>query len=357
MKQLALALLLLAPCVSAQQEPNALMAGIWPDRIVFFDQTTEEFTDGPRLRGASTNAGYTPDRKLFFFVTDRMEAVQVVDPVRREVVDTIKLSTPEKRIRFSSVSPSNDGKKVYLLVNVVGLEVDRFIQDRDVDVMVYDREKREVVDGFKWPKGINAGRRTEIYTSPDGKSLYVISGDIYELDAETREITDKTVLSKPLLAGYGELRGLRLTQSEPGVFYGLYSTEDPLMKKPVFGVAKLDLYNKNVSTFELGPELNLGQFALSPDKKRGYAGLSDLVVIDMETQKVVLKKERFERGRTNYSMIVSHDGTKLYVSGVGDTVWIYDAATLQLVKKVFAGGDFTLALYEIPSQAATSPAR
>ena len=116
---------------------------------------------------------------------------------------------------------------------------------------------------------------------------------------------------------------------------------------------KLDLYDMNVSTFELGPQLKVGRFALSPDGKRGYAGLSDMVVIDMETQRVILKKEKFERGRTNNSMIVGHDGTKLYVSGVGDTVSVYDTATLELIKTVYAGGDFMMPPIEIPN-AATS---
>lgn len=358
MKRLTLALLLLASVATAQQEPNIFIAGVWPDRLVFFDQSVDEFTEGLRLRhGASTASAFTPDKKLFFIVTDRMESVEVVDPIRREVVDAIKLSTPEKRIRFSRVSPSYDGKKVYLTVNVMRLETDRFIQETDVDVMVYDRDQGKVVDSFKWPEEVRGGRRTQLHASPDGESLFIIGRDIYELDPETREIKDKKVLSKPLLAGYGQLRGMSLTETEPGIFYGIYSTEDPVLKKKIFGVAKIDLYDKNVSTFELGPQLRLRQFALSPDKKRGYAGLNDLVVIDMDTHRVVLKKEKFERGRTNTSMIVSQDGKKLYVSGVGDTMWIYDTETMELLKEVYAGGDFMLPPVELPNPAATSAGR
>jgi len=39
------------------------------------------------------------------------------------------------------------------------------------------------------------------------------------------------------------------------------------------------------------------------------------------------------------------------VSGVGDTVWIYDTATLELIKTVYAGGDFMLPPVEIPNPA------
>lgn len=336
-----------------QEEPNVFIAGIWPDQIIFFDQTTDTFTDGLRLRhGAVTSgsAAYTTDKRRFFLITDRMESVEVIDAVRQEVIDEIKLSTPEKRVRFFSAYPNSDGSKVYLVVNVMQLQTDRFIQENDVDVMVYDLGAGEVVDSFKFPEEVGGGRRRPtLHVSPDGSSLYVIGRDLYEFDAETREIKRKKVLSKPLLAGYGQFRGLSLTETEPGTFYGIYRTVDPVLEKRIFGVAKLDLYDMNVSTFELGPQLRLGRFALSRDGKRGYAGLSDMVVIDMEKQRVILKKEKFERGRTNNSMIVGHDGTKLYISGVGDTVWVYDAATLELIKTVYAGGDFMMPPIEIPS--------
>ena len=76
----------------------------------------------------------------------------------------------------------------------------------------------------------------------------------------------------------------------------------------------------------------------------------------METRTVLLEKKGFEQGRANLSMIVSHDGTKLYVSGVGDTMYVYDAETLEPIKTVFAGGDFMLPPIEIPRSAA-APSR
>lgn len=350
-----LAALAAAP-LAAQEAPDIFIAGVWPDRIVFFDPTTDEFTEGFRLRHGAVTTGsatYTPDKSRIFVITDRMESVEVIDPIRREVVDELKLSTPQKRVRFFSVYPDQDGTRLYLAVNVVRLEVDRFVHEDDVDFMVYDLEAREVVDSFEVPEEIGRRRRPQLHVAPDGESFYVIGRDLYEVDATTREIRRKKILSKPLLAGYGEFRGLSLTETEPGVFYGIYRTTDPVLKKKVFGVAKLDLYQMDVSTFELGPELRLGRFALSPDGKHGYAGLKDVVVIDMENREVLLKKEDFERGRTNNSMIVSHDGTKLYVSGVGDRIWVYDSSTLELLKTVVAGGDFMMPPMAIPNRAAT----
>jgi hypothetical protein len=44
----------------------------------------------------------------------------------------------------------------------------------------------------------------------------------------------------------------------------------------------------------------------------------------------------------------------LYISGVGDQIQVYDAATLEHVKDIFAGGDFMATPIAVP-RAATSP--
>ena len=86
-------------------------------------------------------------------------------------------------------------------------------------------------------------------------------------------------------------------------------------------------------------------------------GSVDLVAIDMESQTILTKKKRVEQGRINTTMIVSADGSKLYVSGVGDTINVYDAATLQHLRKIFVGGDLMSQPQELPGNAAMSEAR
>jgi len=349
----ALLLALLATMLSvspstAQTEPTVFICGVWPNRILFFDQTTDEFSEGLELRhGAVTRTAYTSDRRKFFVVTDRMESVEVIDPVRREIVDEFKLSTGARQVRIFGVFPNADGSQVYLTYTATETQIDRFVRDDSADVLLYDLASQSIVDEFSVPPELGSGGRPTIHVSPDGSSLFMITDNIYEIDAQTHEVKNSLEISKPLQAGYGPFRGIRLTETEPGMFYAIYRTVDPIQQKKLFGLAELDLYGSKISMFELGPELRVGQFALSPDKKRGYAGLNDMVVIDMESRKVLVKKEGFERGRTNNSMIVSHDGTKLYISGVGDTVYIYDAATLEPIKTVYAGGDFMMPPVEI----------
>ena len=95
--------------------------------------------------------------------------------------------------------------------------------------------------------------------------------------------------------------------------------------------------------------------ALTPiDTSFDELGDVDVIAVDMETRRIVKRVEGVEQGRTNNSLIVSSDGTKLYVGGVGDTIQVYDARTLAHVKDIFAGGDFMMSPIAVPRAAAVS---
>ena len=357
-------LLLLAAHLTASTaqaaDPSLFIMGVWPDQLRLFDQTTESFVGELRLRhGAVTwygNALATAGSGRMFFITDRLESVEMLDTSQGAVVDDFKLSTADRKVRLLGALPSPDGKLVYLTVRAVKEEVDRFIAE-EPQIVVYDLTAHEVKASFSLPTA-GTDFPVALTISADGQSLFVLGADIYELSTTSYEVVDKIELSKPLLAGYGPLQGYgELTQTGPGIFYGIYGSTDPFLEKTVVGVTRLNLNEKKVESFELGPDLDVGLFALSPDGKRGYAGLTDLVAIDMESHTILTKKKRFEQGRNNTSMIVSADGSKLFVSGVGDAINVYDAASLDHLRKIFVGGDLMSPPQELPGNVAMSKAR
>lgn len=330
----------------ANESPRAFIMAIWPDRVRILDEETEQFVDEFRLRhGAVTNRTHTPDYKRFFFVTDRMESIEVVEPAKGRVVDELKLSTPERKVRVLGLAAHPDGNLLYISTRSVQMEVDRF-EAEEPEIVLYDLDAHAVKKSLRLPH--EAGSRPALRMSRDGTSLYAFGKDIYELDAETLEIKDKIVLSEPLMSGYGPFEGLGLSEAEPDVYYGIYRSTDPFLNKSVRGLARVDLAAKRVDRYDLGTDINVRRLAISPDGKRGYAGLNDLIAIDMETHQIILKKKKVEQGRINTSMIVSYDGSKLYVSGVGDTIVVYDTETLEPIKNIFVGGDFTSPLVELP---------
>jgi hypothetical protein len=333
-----------APSVRAAAEPRVFLIGVWPNRIRFFDEVSEEFVGEMQLRyGAVTNvfgSDRTPDYRRFFFVTDRMEAVEVVDVASKSVVDEVKLSSPGRRVRLWGATPDASGRMLYMTVSAVAEEVDRFVPD-DVDIVQYDLDAKRTVQSFVLPKEIQStGIPPYIRVAKDGKSLYVIGQDVFVVDAASHEIVDRIVLSKPRAPGYiAAGLGFSPIEALPGIFFGIYRIPDPVLKKKTFGIVRVDLERREADSFDLSNDANVEWLGISPDGKRGYAGMGDLVAVDLESRKLLARKERVEQGRQNTTIVVSADGKKLYVAGVGPDLQVYDAATLEPIRAISAGGD------------------
>lgn len=128
-------------------------------------------------------------------------------------------------------------------------------------------------------------------------------------------------------------------EASPGILYGFYRSPDPVLKKTMFGVTRVDLERREVDSFDVSPDVNVEWFAVSPDGKRAYGGMGDLVAVDLETRKLLVRREGVEQGRQNTVIVVSSDGTKLFVGGVGPLIHVYDAKTLEPLRDIHAGGD------------------
>jgi len=344
------------PSLAAAVEPRVLLVGVWPNRLRFFDESTEELVGEMQLRyGAVTNvfgSDRTPDSRRFFFVTDRMEAVEVVDIASRTVVDEVKLSSPERRVRMYGAAPDAAGKVLYITVEAVGMEVDRFLTE-NVDVVRYDLESHRILDSFPLPAEIEAPLLPPLLRpAPDGKTLYVLSQNVYVIDIETHQMVDKIDLTKPREPGYGA-GGLGFSpyEASPGILYGFYRSPDPILNKTMFGITRVDLERREVESFDVSTDVNVEWFTLSPDGKRAYGGMGDMVSVDLEARKLLVRKERVEQGRQNTAMVVSSDGTKLFVGGVGPLIHVYDAKTLEPLRKIHAGGDIMNPPQPVPRSA------
>jgi hypothetical protein len=256
------------------------------------------------------------------------------------VVDEVKLSSPERRVRMYGAVPDAAGKVLYITIEAVGMEVDRFLPE-NVDVVRYDLEAHRVIDSFPLPAEIEAPFLPPLLRpAPDGKSLYVLSQNIYLLDLESHQVVDKLEIAKQRAPGY-PAAGLGFVpyEASPGILYGIYRSPDPVLKKTMFGITRVDLNQRVVESLDVSSDLNVEWFTLSPDLKRAYAGLGDLVAVDMDSGKILARKERVEQGRQNTAMVVSSDGSKLFVGGVGPLIHVYDTTTLDRLRTIQAGGD------------------
>ncbi|HJS73959.1 MAG TPA: hypothetical protein VJ921_06710, partial [Vicinamibacteria bacterium] len=348
------AALLLLPVSPIAGESRTLIMGVWPNELRLMDEGSEEFIGTIPLRyGAVTGYGrtpHTPDYRRLYYITDRMEAVEVVDPEAMQVIDELRLSTAARRVRILGVSPYPDGSKLILRVVAVGMDIDRFETD-EAEYLVYDLHERAVKASFHLPKEVRTDFTSPFPFSSDGKTFFAFGRDVFELSAATHEVVSKIVLATPLEAGYGPTRPFDLYSPEPGIYYGLARTSDPFLKKAMTGVLRLDLKARTASSLEIGPEIKANVFALSPDGKTGYAGVTDLAKIDMVSGRIVALKKGFLEGRAATVLILSGDGTKLFITGIGNAIQVVDAESLELKRTIALDRDLMANPLPLPASA------
>jgi hypothetical protein len=333
-------------------ESRTLIMGLYPNELGLVDEATEKLVGTIPLRhGIVTGYGmtpHTPDFRRLYYITDRMEAVEVVDPEAGRVVDELRLSTANRRVRFLGVYPRPGGNELILRVVETGTGVDRF-EAEDTEYLEYDLSAHEEKGGFHLPKEVRVDFTDPFPFASDGRTFFAFGRDVFEISASTHEVVSRIPLASPRAAGYGPLRHAELQTPGNGIYYGLVTTVDPVMKKEMMGVLRVDLGERAATSFEIGPELAARVFALSPDGKIGYAGVTDLARIDMESHRVVALKKDFLQGRAASVLIVSTDGTRLFVTGIGDAIQVVDAETLEVKRTIQLGRDLMADPLPLPS--------
>ena len=178
--------------------------------------------------------------------------------------------------------------------------------------------------------------------------LAPVGSDIYEYRLDTQELVQKYDVGRAGAFGFGRRNAAMWYETSPSSYDAVYFTKDPVIERDYFGVVHFDVARRTVSSFEIGPKLDIVHLAFSPDRKRLYIGGHDVVVVDMETHRILAHKEGFERGRANTGWVASEDGSKLIVGGVGDRLKIYDGNTLELIEEKILEGDAMFAPFPLP---------
>jgi hypothetical protein len=101
--------------------------------------------------------------------------------------------------------------------------------------------------------------------------------------------------------------------------------------------------NKKIQFHPVGPARGLG-FAVAPDRKRGYGLLQTIEeyefwTFDLETYRVIARTPF--RGRPRMSLRVSSNSNVIYIQRAGNTIDLYDAASLKLLRTITLDGDMT----------------
>lgn len=343
---------LVVPVNAQRAEPAGgamIYLGAWPNKILVIDERQEKVIHEIALEtGTPLQFTLSQDRKKLLVLTTRM-SIEVIDLATRKVLRHFSLNEGDRRVFFLGAATDPEGRFVYATLRAAIKEVDRFKLEK-AKFAVIDLEEKKIAKTFDFPKeydqgfGFLAGYKV----SPDGKLLYVFKEDILVFDLKDFKQVDKIELSKPLHPGLFPInfRGDDDPNEEPGFVTSVFNATDPVVRRSIFGIARINLATKAVDFTPIGPATPMHRFYLTPDRKKGYTVAfsgqganrrTEFWVFDVEARKVIKKSEFESRSRFNFA--ASSNGRKLFIYGAGPTIEIYDAETLKLQRTITLEGD------------------
>ena len=339
---------------------GTLYIGGWPNKIFVIDEATEKVTGTiDVVTGDPKGLTLSRDKKRFYLVNSLSEQVEIIDIASRKSIDHFTLSEGRKKVRIRSMIPDPLNRFVIMLVKTAEKKVDRF-EISPPTLLVYDLNTHAVTKTIPWPN--NEEREfVSIMMSPDGKLLYFFADDVLIYDTAEFKQVDKWELSRPIEEGLGRFDfGPRdTTFEEPGFYSGLFFTQDPVQKRRMMGIARVNLAAKNVEFWPLGPA-QFVSFSLAPDRKRAYGLFQDIGryefwTFDLEKHKLGTKTE-FD-GRPRMALRTSSNGKVLYIYQAGNTIDLYEAATYKYLRTITLDADTTTELFVVPEAQRASPSQ
>ena len=207
------------------------------------------------------------------------------------------------KVRMWGFSLDPKERFAVLLVKAYTKKLDRYEVSKPT-LLRYDLAKHAVTDTIPWPRG-EEREGAQILFSPKGDLMYFFTqDDVLIYDTNTLKEVDRWEISKTLFEeGLGRIDfGFPYdVYEEPGFYTGLFRTTDPVNRRTQMGVARMDLANRQLDFYSLGPSVGVS-FRLSPDRKKAYGihsevGNYQFWTFDLDSRRVVGKTEFAGRPR------------------------------------------------------------
>jgi len=342
-----------APLGAQSGGNGTIYYGNYGGTILVIDERTMRVTDTiPVEIGIPLIQGVSEDRTRFYVTDPGFEHIEIIDIAAKAQVDRFTLSEGNKRVRINGFNVDPQQRFAIMVIRTTTKEKDRFVIGTPA-LVKFDLAAKAVTDTIPWPGGRERdGAR--ILFSPDGNLMYFFSDEILIFDTATLKQVDSWPYASALDFGMGSF-GFGFPRDfydEPGFYTGSFRFTDPVNRRSMMGVARVNLVERTVDFHTLGPSAPVG-FTLSPDRRRAYGlrqevGNYELWTFDLENRRV-LGKLPFN-GRPRMRLSVSSNGRLLYISGAGQTIDIYDAATFRPLRTVEVGADVTSMIHIPPAR-------
>jgi hypothetical protein len=330
----------------AQGGGNAtIYVGTYAKKILVVNEANMRVVDSMTVSvGIPTSMNLSYDRKRMYVSDPQFENYEIFDLATRKAVDKFTLSNDTMRVRIWGINVDPRERFAILLVKTYARQRDRY-EVSPPKLLRYDLTRKVVTDTIPWPKGEERDGAGIIF-SPNGDLLYFFTTDdilIYRTDSLKQ--VDRWELNRALDEGMGRFNfGFPGdVWEEPGFYTGLFRITDPINRRNLMGVARVDLVNRNVDFYTLGPSEPVN-FRLAPGRSRAYGlrqqvGNYEFWVFDLEGRRVA-NRVKFD-GRPRMGLTPSSNGRYLYIHTAGTTIDLYDAQTFKLARTVDLNADMT----------------
>jgi DNA-binding beta-propeller fold protein YncE len=318
--------LVFAMCLAHAERANAR------DRFYYLGYEIVQVIDGDTdaiiadipMRGATREVGLTADRK-FMFVAANRHLVHKVDLEQNKVVATADVSNDGwDRLMFGFVVDA-EGKTGYGAFMSRKTDKGEVVIGKPV-VAQFELATGKLLRSVEVPWGVG-----HLVSVKGGRTLYAFGKDLYKIDTSGSEL--KVTETVPMFdKGMNILPFWDYAFDNGGVASMNYYTEK------FMGLLLVDQQSGEINDIVLEGEPAMAySVVLAPDRKKAYAVMDDLTVIDLAKKKYVASAPIKEG--TSYGVNVSADGRKIYVAGGGSTLTVYDAATLKPLKVLQMASD------------------
>ena len=320
--------------------------GAYQGQILVLDEATEQVVDTitMTLDGPPSSLMLSKDGTRFYMRDRTFEHIEVIDVATRRSIDTLTLSEGTTKVRIRNFRAAPDHSYIILLTDAATKHVDRFeIAPRTLVKVSLDTH--EVMQEIPWPDDEEQISVSMLF-SPDGDLLYLFGQEIIVLDTDGFEEVERWQLSQLDESGLGRFDfGFQYDPNEePGFFSGIFRVRDPVQNRSLMGIARINLADRDIDFYTLGPAERVGSFSVAPGRQKAYGVLSQIGHYEFWTFDLAgrrLENRQVIDGRPRMSLRPSSNGQILYVYGAGNTIDLYEAATYRFLRTITLDGDMT----------------
>ena len=314
---------------------DLIITGSRPNLIYVVDGDTDEVSKEIVLEGPGSPATITahPDGKRLFVVTNRWQELAVVDIETGGQTWRLVSGEGNERVMFVGLAVHPQGKELFAYEVPTRLEDDRFLVQPS-RIRVVDTDNLETLRTFEVPRQIGL-----LAFSPEGDILYASGHAIYFLNPQSGKIMKSLPLKHHSRIDIEDpdVFALWPLYEQSNVLSSIYFAQDRITAANMAGLANLDLTTGSMEWMELEIATQvLFTSVVSPSRRYAYLVYNTLTKVDLQKRRI---EKRVTLDHTYYVGNISSDGRKIYLGGTQPDLSVYDAETLEPIKKIRLKGD------------------